>query len=192
MTVALADPDDGDDLATAADLAEASADEPLAEVTQVRGSRARRNAVSAERERRVLALVLAGMTFDQIAQEVGYATSSGAWRAYKRGLTNTVRPVADEVRAMESARLDRLLLTWWPRALGAGGHDPSPRAADMVLKIMARRAALLGLDAPSAAPDHGATVEVIVNWQRPDPAAQHPPMIVDGDAYVITTLEDTG
>lgn len=108
----------------------------------------RSKAVALENERRVLNLRLAGMDFDSIAREVGYADGSGAYRAYQRAMARTVQPVADEVRAEEVARLDRLALAYWPRALGAGGQDPSPKAAEVVFRAMDRRARLLGLEAP--------------------------------------------
>ena len=99
-------------------------------------------------ENRVMTLRLAGMQFDQIAEEVGYADASGCYRAYQRVMARTVQPVADEIREEEVRRLDRLISAYWPRALGAGGNDPSPKAAEVVYKAMDRRAKLLGLDAP--------------------------------------------
>ena len=99
-------------------------------------------------ENRVMTLRLAGMQFDQIAEEVGYADASGAYRAYQRVMARTVQPVADEIREEEVRRLDRLISAYWPRALGAGGNDPNAKAADVVYKAMDRRAKLLGLDAP--------------------------------------------
>lgn len=99
-------------------------------------------------ENRVMTLRLAGMQFDQIAEEVGYADASGSYKAYQRVMARTVQPVADEIREEEVRRLDRLISAYWPRALGAGGSDPSPKAAEVVYKAMDRRAKLLGLDAP--------------------------------------------
>ena len=99
-------------------------------------------------ENRVMTLRLAGMQFDQIAEEVGYADASGSYKAYQRVMARTVQPVADEIREEEVRRLDRLIAAYWPRALGAGGSDPSPKAAEVVYKAMDRRAKLLGLDAP--------------------------------------------
>ena len=47
---------------------------------------------------------------------------------------------------MEIERLDVLLKALWPTAL-ATGHNQQARAVEDVLSIMARRSALLGLDA---------------------------------------------
>jgi hypothetical protein len=52
------------------------------------------------------------------------------------------------VRRVEVERLDVLLRALWPKAL-ATGDKQQPRAVEMCLSIMARRSALMGLDAPS-------------------------------------------
>lgn len=93
------------------------------------------------RERRVLELRRAGMPFDEIAQVVGYATRAPAHTAYKRALARKVEPVASEVRELEADRLDRLQMTWWPKAIAG-----DPIGLNAVLRIMERRAKLLGLD----------------------------------------------
>jgi hypothetical protein len=54
-----------------------------------------------------------------------------------------VQEPAEELRTMEVARLDQMLLGLWPKAIKGDTW-----AVDRVLKIMERRAALLGLDAP--------------------------------------------
>ena len=50
----------------------------------------------------------------------------------------------DEVRTIELQRLDSLLFSIWPEA-----QKGTLKAVDMVVKIMERRAKLLGLDAPT-------------------------------------------
>lgn len=97
-----------------------------------------------EKERKVLELRRAGYTFDDIARSVGYASPSGAFYALSRALTRTLQQPADELRKMESDRLDRLQMAVWARAL-----QGDPKAVDTVLKIMDRRSRLLGLDAPT-------------------------------------------
>jgi hypothetical protein len=97
-----------------------------------------------DRERQVLELRRAGATFDDIAVRLGFANKSGAWQAYKRALDRTlVDAGADELRAIEADRLDRLQQRVWVLALG--GDLP---AVNVMLRIMERRARLLGLDAP--------------------------------------------
>lgn len=97
-----------------------------------------------EKERRVLELRRAGLTFDVIAQEVGYSNASGAYHAFTRAMKRTLQQAgADELRELELDRLDRLQRFAWPQAT-----QGNLRAIDSILRIMARRARLLGLDAP--------------------------------------------
>lgn len=103
---------------------------------------------AAERQRQALEHRKAGATYEQIAQQLGYANPSAAQKAILSALHKTLREPAEDVRALEVARLDRLLLGQWKAAIGAAEKPGDPAAVDRVLKIMVRRAKLLGLDAP--------------------------------------------
>ena len=98
---------------------------------------------TAERERKALELRKAGATFDQIAEQCGYADKSGAFYAIKRALSDIVPPAVEELRTLDSERLDRLLLAVWKQAL-----DGDLKAVDRALRILDQRARLLGLNAP--------------------------------------------
>ena len=108
-----------------------------------------------ERQRRALELRKAGASFEEIASTLGYAGKSGAYRAVISALKRTLQEPADEVRKLEAARLDRAQRAAWERML-AGDLE----ALGKVLKVMERRAKLLGLDAPAKLP-------------LPDPAEEH-------------------
>jgi len=97
-----------------------------------------------ERQRQALELRKAGVAFDEIARTLGYAGPSSAYRAVMSALKRTLQEPADEVRKLELARLDRAQRTAWERML-QGDLD----ALGKVLKIMERRAKLLGLEAPT-------------------------------------------
>jgi hypothetical protein len=97
----------------------------------------------AEKWGKALALRRAGATFAQIARQVGYAEEGAAHKAVMSAIKATLREPAEEVRTLEVERLDRLMLGVWQRAI-----DGKSEAIDRVLKIMDRRARLLGLDAP--------------------------------------------
>lgn len=101
-----------------------------------------------ERERKALELRKGGATFEQIAQALGYADRSNAHKAVRRAMRETIQEPADEVRRVEVERLDVLLKALWPKALSTGDKQQA-RAVEQCLSIMARRSALLGLDAPS-------------------------------------------
>ena len=98
----------------------------------------------AERQRKALVLRMAGATFQAIADALGYGNRSSATDAITRALRDTTpKELTDEVRRIENERLDRL---WGPMYVKAlkGDH----LAVDRCLRIMVRRAALNGLDAP--------------------------------------------
>jgi len=115
-----------------------------------------------ERQRQALELRRAGVGFDQIAQQLGYEDRSGAYRAVVAGLKKTLQEPADELRELELSRLDQLLLAVWtaaanlPKKPNEPARMPQHLAIDRVLRIMERRAALLGLDAPKRAEVSGA------------------------------------
>jgi hypothetical protein len=96
-----------------------------------------------ERQLKALELRLAGVTYQQIADELGYAGRQGAFKAVEAALRLTLREPADNLRRISAERLDRATLAIW-RAVNAGDLQ----AIDRLLRIEARRAKLLGLDAP--------------------------------------------
>lgn len=96
------------------------------------------------KERKVVELRQLGLTFDIIAERVGYASASGAFHAYKRYMERYNSLPAEKLRELQGTQLDRLLAGVWTKALRG---DPS--AIDRVLKIFERQARLFGLDAPN-------------------------------------------
>lgn len=103
-------------------------------------------AVSLDRERRAFAMRLNGATFAAIGKALGLSTP-GAYQAYKRALRRGREELAEETAdhiALDAARLDKLIHAKWKSAV-AGDND----AIDRVLRLLERRARLLGLDAAS-------------------------------------------
>ena len=96
-----------------------------------------------EREAQVLRFRRAGLTFDMIAQRLGYSHASGAHKAYINACKRIVYSDVEEVRREEQDRLDIALSAIWPNVLR--GDTPSIVA---MVRIMERRAKLLGLDMP--------------------------------------------
>ena len=96
------------------------------------------------KQAQALALRVAGASYDQIAQALGYSNRSGAWHAIEQALLKTIQEPADQIRQLEVARLDR-----WLFNIDAQIRAGSLEAVSVGLKISARRATLLGLDAPS-------------------------------------------
>jgi hypothetical protein len=102
----------------------------------------RSDAESAERRRQALELRKAGYGFEEIGRALGLSTA-GAYKVVQTALKATYREPADDVRKLELERLDRLTRGLWPRAI-----QGETEAIDRVLKLMTRRARLLGLDEP--------------------------------------------
>ena len=98
-----------------------------------------------DKENAVLELRRSGETWERIALAVGYANASGAQKAYARVVTRVQRESVDEIRDLELDRLDRIQRAYWKPAI----VDLDKRAAEVVLKVMDRRAKLLGLEAPT-------------------------------------------
>lgn len=97
-----------------------------------------------ERQRKALELRKQGKTYAVIAVELGYRNTSGAHTAVKSALHKTLSEPAEELRLLEAERLDMLLAAVWPSATNG-----EPKAVENALRIMERRAKLLGLDAPT-------------------------------------------
>lgn len=100
------------------------------------------------RDARALELRLAGMRYKDIAPIIGYAGKQGAYDAVQRAMKVETEHSAehrDQYRALEIARLERMILKLWPAVIG---DPPNLAAVDRVLKIIAQEARLLGLDAP--------------------------------------------
>ena len=124
---------------------------------------------AAERRRKALQLKLAGATYEQIARtpvaagsdQTLYSSRKRAHEAVKRELDELAaetKDTAEQLRAMELARLESMQVALWPSTRPSRpvtcdgcGHEmyrePSLEAIDRVIKILERRAKYLGLDA---------------------------------------------
>lgn len=100
---------------------------------------------AAARQLEALRLRRQGKAYSEIAQELGYKSGSGAHAAVKGALKKTLQEAADDLRKIENARLDAMLLALWP-AIEKG----DARAIAAAVKISERRAKLNGLDEPAA------------------------------------------
>jgi len=97
-----------------------------------------------ENQSKALTLRKAGVSYQGIADALGYATPMGAWKAVKAGLKKTLQEPAAELRTLELARLDDML-----KAIAPHVQAGNLTAIDRALKIQDRRAKLLGLDMPA-------------------------------------------
>lgn len=113
-----------------------------------------------DRQNKALELRRMGLGYTAIAQQIGIGKSQ-AHRLVVAGLADAAAKVsasADELRTEDVDRLDALLGSIWSRA-----RKGEVAAVDRVLKILERRAKLLGIEAPvriEATGKDGAPIEV--------------------------------
>lgn len=96
---------------------------------------------SRQRSVEALKLRLSGLTFRDIAESLEMSVGA-VHEAIDRRMEHMADEPAAELLKLERVRLDRLLEAAWP-----GAMNGDPKRIDSVLRIMERRAKLLGLDA---------------------------------------------
>lgn len=106
---------------------------------------AQRRVAVAERHTQAVQLAASGLSYDVIAEQLGYTHRSAARKAVVGALRARTVEAVDELRELEVQRLDSLQRALWERALGG-----EQRAVDSVVRIIMTRAKLLGLDRPDA------------------------------------------
>lgn len=100
-----------------------------------------------QRQTEALRMRQEGRTFQEIADTLGYSDRSGAYVATMAALTETTTEPNNEMRSLELGRLDELQAGLWKKATGG-----DVQAVDRVLKVMERRAKIVGLDAAPKLP----------------------------------------
>ncbi|NBO56813.1 MAG: hypothetical protein EBU84_19960 [Actinobacteria bacterium] len=95
----------------------------------------------AEKTRRAMALKLAGASYAQIAQQLGYHDASGARKAVQRGMKNSLHETASELKKIHYGRLEHMLMLLWPEV---NQRDLSSMSA--ALAVMDRMERLYGLN----------------------------------------------
>ncbi len=102
-----------------------------------------------ERDKRIIALVRAGATMQQVAEAEGLYDRQYASKCYWQAMERygpSPQTVA-QVRSRQQDRLDALMRTAWPKATNP--HGPDLKWFDRVLQIHDRESRLNGTDAPS-------------------------------------------
>ena len=107
-----------------------------------------------EKYEEVVRLRTLGLSFQMIADRVGYAGRSGAKEAYSQAIKMWGGEAVDELRVIENERLDHLHRVLMAQ-LETTTRDPETGAGEIVplvnsaLNLARRRAALNGLDSAS-------------------------------------------
>jgi hypothetical protein len=98
-----------------------------------------------EVDRKILAYRTAGLSMAAIAPLVGMKSGSSVYKSLIRALDRLEREPAEALRRLEADRLDAMHQALWPLVVASPPDIPAVLA---LIKIMERRAWLLGLDAP--------------------------------------------
>ena len=114
----------------------------LTELPPVHGQH-RNRALAAARRARAVELRTTGLTYDQIASELGYANRGTVYHVVSEALKAQTAEAVNGLRSLEVERLDNLQLAVWQKAMD--GDVPSAIA---VLRVIMVRCRLLGLDGP--------------------------------------------
>jgi hypothetical protein len=112
----------------------------VAELPKVHG-RHRDRALAAARRVRAVELKTAGLTYEQVAIELGYTSRGTAYNVVAKALRDQTIEAVGSLRDLENARLDALQLALWDAAMTG-----DVRAAVAIVQIVKTRVHLNGLE----------------------------------------------
>lgn len=115
-----------------------------AEVARTRRGRHRDSALASYRRARALELRTQGLSYDEIAREVGYTSRATAYDVIKQALESRETDSAEQLRALELARLEAVHAALWDDAVGG-----DVQAVLALLWVLDARCRLLGLYEPA-------------------------------------------
>ena len=87
---------------------------------------------------------IAGLTYEVISRQMGWANKSVAYNACMREMIRLKKEPAQELRTLELLRIDRAQAAIWDQVI-KGNHG----AIDRFVRLSERRSRILGLDAPA-------------------------------------------
>lgn len=132
-----------------------------------------------DKQRQAVELRMAGRTWQEIADALGYADHSGAVRAVQDSLQKTLGVPSAEFRELTLERLTKILQVQWPNMLRG-----EVSAAKLCLQTIGDMRQLMGVDMPSRVEHSGPAGNPI----------QHEVVTLDlGDVTeALTTLQNAG
>ncbi len=104
-----------------------------------------------ENRLKAVQLRLRGLSYDEIAKTMGLSNRSVAWKLVTAAIEDTLQETREDVSeyvATQVLQIDRLIRAVFPMATGS---PPDLKAVDRMVKLMDRKARLLGLDAGTRA-----------------------------------------
>ena len=118
----------------------------------------------ATRVEAALALRIAGASYSEIADVLGYASVPSARLAVERSLASTVtEETREEKRRLIARRIERLTRAVWGKATDEN-HPEHLAAVRTALSLVDRYAKLVGADAPTEVTVYTPTVSEMERW----------------------------
>jgi len=114
-----------------------------------------------ERRKRWLEKKIGGMSYPAIAAEEGMHNLRAIQKQVKKYLERYHTPTAEAWRAIQAARLEKLIEVHWPKAL-EGDKD----ATATVLKLIERECRLMGLDLTQETPLVQQINQILISYQQ--------------------------
>lgn len=111
-----------------------------------------------------VALRVAGASYEDIAQTLGYRSAATVAVQVEKALARTINPInRDQQRDLAGRRLERLIRSAWPKAINPESPEHLP-AVRTVKDLIDRHSRLYGLDAPAEIVVHTPTTAEIEQW----------------------------
>lgn len=121
----------------------------MARRSSTRYGRGARTPETDKRQLDVLKLRLAGLTYDEVAAQLGYKTEASVRYAYNAAMKRAMAEPAAELREIQHQRIEQLWRRAYQVALTDANPDRAMRALDRCAALLERSARLWGLDAPT-------------------------------------------
>ncbi len=168
-------------------------DDKEAEFEEINGEKPKRKRLTKAQQQirniKAVKLLIQGLSYQEIADALMFASASGAWKAIDKTLTELPFPEAEQHRRIQHERNQAIVSRLLPEVLVDPlddvdfDQDGSAKRArillenrnatvDRIMKVHDRDAKLLGLDAPTKQEitgNNGAPFEVVMTWPMPDP-----------------------
>jgi hypothetical protein len=128
-------------------------------------------------------LRIAGASWDEVAEVLGFPTARAAIVATERALEKELQTTEsqDAMRKMAGKRLDRLLRAVWGKALDPD-HPEQLAAVRTAREIVGQHSKLFGLDAPTEHVIHSPSESEIAQWVA-SVTVQQRPQLEEADIF---------
>jgi hypothetical protein len=147
-------------------------------VSVVTGNEREATSARTRKARAGIQLALAGATWDEIAESLGYPTARMARVAIEKALEHELDTTQDRdyLRRFASMRLDRLLRAVWPKAIDPDHPDQLAFHA-RAESILGKYSKLHGLDAPTEITVYNPAEAEMMNWVQQMQSLGKPPVV---------------